>query len=146
MQEWSSTTCTQFQLQFQWACKDVLETIEAVTYHEVFIHSFGDHNTRGLQELVCLVNAIIPLYSLELLETNFAENQGHGDLRRVYIQNNLNVLGSVFVLHSFSESIKFCSSILERKFQILYIMTLNKYMKMKFSKSIVCAIKFEEKN
>ena len=32
----------------QWACKDVLETIEAVPYHEVFLHSFGDHNTRGL--------------------------------------------------------------------------------------------------
>ena len=32
----------------QWACKDVLETIEAVPYHEVFIHSFGDYNTRGL--------------------------------------------------------------------------------------------------
>ena len=32
----------------QWACKDVLETIEAVPYHEVFIHSFGDYDTRGL--------------------------------------------------------------------------------------------------
>ena len=32
----------------QWACKDVLETIEAVPYHEVFIHSFGDYGTRGL--------------------------------------------------------------------------------------------------
>lgn len=32
----------------QWACRDVLETIEAVSYHEVFIHSFGDYDTRGL--------------------------------------------------------------------------------------------------
>ena len=32
----------------QWACKDVLETIEAVPYHEVFKHSFGDYDTRGL--------------------------------------------------------------------------------------------------
>ena len=32
----------------QWACKDVLETIEAVPYHEVFIHSFGDYDTHGL--------------------------------------------------------------------------------------------------
>ena len=24
----------------QWACKDVLETIKALPYHEVFIHSF----------------------------------------------------------------------------------------------------------
>nr|POE84882.1 hypothetical protein CFP56_61287 [Quercus suber] len=32
----------------QWACKDVLETIEAVPYHEIFIRSFGDYDTRGL--------------------------------------------------------------------------------------------------
>ena len=32
----------------QWACKDVLESIEVVPYHEVFIHSFGDYDTRGL--------------------------------------------------------------------------------------------------
>ena len=32
----------------QWACRDVLETIEAIPYHEVFIHSFGDYDTRGL--------------------------------------------------------------------------------------------------
>ena len=31
-----------------WVCKDVLETIEAIPYHEVFIHSFGDYDTRGL--------------------------------------------------------------------------------------------------
>ena len=27
----------------QWACRDVLETIEAIPYHEV-----GDYDTRGL--------------------------------------------------------------------------------------------------
>nr|XP_023884414.1 uncharacterized protein LOC111996655 [Quercus suber] len=32
----------------QWACRDVLETIEAILYHEVFIHSFGEYDTRGL--------------------------------------------------------------------------------------------------
>ena len=32
----------------RWACKDVLETIEAMPYHEVFIHSFGDYDTCGL--------------------------------------------------------------------------------------------------
>ena len=32
----------------RWACKDVLETIEAVPYHEVFIHNFGDYDTCGL--------------------------------------------------------------------------------------------------
>ena len=35
-------------VEHQWACKDVLETTEAVSYHEVFIHSFGDYDTRGL--------------------------------------------------------------------------------------------------
>nr|POE98830.1 hypothetical protein CFP56_56114 [Quercus suber] len=30
----------------QWARRDVLETIEAISYHEVFIHSFGDYDTR----------------------------------------------------------------------------------------------------
>ena len=38
----------QCEAEHQWACKDVLETIEAVPYHEVFIHSFGDYDTRGL--------------------------------------------------------------------------------------------------
>ena len=51
----------------QWACKDVLETIEVVPYHEVFIHSFGDYDTRGLQPLVCHVNAVIPLYGLRIV-------------------------------------------------------------------------------
>ena len=32
----------------RWACKDVLETIEAVPYHEVFIHSFGGYDAHGL--------------------------------------------------------------------------------------------------
>ena len=79
----------------QWACKDVLETIEAVPYHEVFIHNFGDYDTCGLQPLVYHVNDVIPLYSLGLLVTKFAENQGIGYLRDVYIQNNFIVLGSV---------------------------------------------------
>ena len=35
-------------IEHQWACKNVLETIKAVPYHEVFIHSFGDYDTRGL--------------------------------------------------------------------------------------------------
>ena len=32
----------------QWACRDVLETIEAIPYHEVFIQSIGGYDTRGL--------------------------------------------------------------------------------------------------
>ena len=35
-------------IEHQWACRDVLETIKAIPYHEVFIHSFGDYDTRGL--------------------------------------------------------------------------------------------------
>ena len=35
-------------IEHQWACRDVLETIKAIPYHEVFIHTFGDYDTRGL--------------------------------------------------------------------------------------------------
>ena len=47
-QLWSKRAAEASDTGHQWACRDVLETIEAIPYHEVFIHSFGDYDTRGL--------------------------------------------------------------------------------------------------
>ena len=47
-QLWSKRAAEASETEHQWACRDVLETIEAIPYHEVFIHSFGDYDTRGL--------------------------------------------------------------------------------------------------
>ena len=47
-QLWSKLAAEASDTEHQWACRDVLETIEAIPYHEVFIHSFGDYDTRGL--------------------------------------------------------------------------------------------------
>ncbi|KAF3957146.1 hypothetical protein CMV_017809 [Castanea mollissima] len=54
----------------QWACKDVVETIEDVPYHEVFIHSFKDYNTLGVPTSTSLVATIShPSTSTSYLET-----------------------------------------------------------------------------
>ena len=47
-QLWTKCAIEASGIEHQWACRDVLETIEAIPYHEVFIHSFGDYDTRGL--------------------------------------------------------------------------------------------------
>nr|POE60890.1 hypothetical protein CFP56_31315 [Quercus suber] len=47
-QLWSKCAAEASDTEHQWACRDVLETIEAIPYHEVFIHSFGEYDTRGL--------------------------------------------------------------------------------------------------
>nr|POE56109.1 hypothetical protein CFP56_76440 [Quercus suber] len=44
-QLWSKRAAEASDTEHQW---DVLETIETIPYHEVFIHSFGDYDTRGL--------------------------------------------------------------------------------------------------
>ena len=47
-QLWSKRAAEASDTEHQWACRDVLETIEAIPYHEVSIHSFGDYEIRGL--------------------------------------------------------------------------------------------------
>ena len=47
-QLWSKRAAEASDTEHQWACRDVLETIEAIPYHEVFVPSFGDYDTRGL--------------------------------------------------------------------------------------------------
>nr|POE83567.1 hypothetical protein CFP56_60154 [Quercus suber] len=44
-QLWSKRAAEASDTEHQW---DVLETIETIPFHEVFIHSFGDYDTRGL--------------------------------------------------------------------------------------------------
>ncbi|KAK7847847.1 cytochrome p450 704c1, partial [Quercus suber] len=45
-QLWSKRAAEASDTEHQW---DVLETIETIPFHEVFIHSFGDYDTRGLK-------------------------------------------------------------------------------------------------
>ena len=47
-QLWSKCVAEASDTEYQRACRDVLETIKAISYHEVFIHSFGDYDTRDL--------------------------------------------------------------------------------------------------
>ena len=48
MQLCSNRAAKASDTEHQWACRDVLETIEAIPYHEVFIQSIGGYDTRGL--------------------------------------------------------------------------------------------------
>ena len=47
-QLWSKCVAEASDTEHRWACRDVLETNEAMPYHEVFIYSFGNYDTHGL--------------------------------------------------------------------------------------------------
>lgn len=73
-----------------WASKELLEVIEAMPYHELFIHSLEELMPRGLGSLLGNVIQLVRVYLAE--SCNFSSHQNRGEfvilfcLDRVYIE------------------------------------------------------------